>query len=61
MELNSKSQIPNPKQAPSTNYPMTKTKKKIPQCLCLGHWNLELGIYLGFGAWNLEFNQWRDR
>jgi hypothetical protein len=21
----------------------------------LGHWNLELGTYLGFGAWDLEF------
>jgi predicted metal-dependent phosphoesterase TrpH len=22
---------------------------------CFGHWNLELGIYLEFGAWDLEF------
>jgi len=23
---------------------------------CFGHWILVLEIYLGFGAWNLEFN-----
>ena len=31
---------------------MTKTKKRSWLCLCLGHWNLELGIYLEFVIWN---------
>jgi hypothetical protein len=44
---NSKSQIPNTKQAPNPNSQMTKT---IPFGI------LVIGIYLGFGAWNLEFH-----
>mgnify|MGYP000493781296 CR=1 FL=1 len=32
---------------------MTKTKR-IP-CKGLSFWNLEFGICLGFGAWDLEF------
>jgi len=28
---------------------------KIPNLLVLSHWDLEIGIYLGFGIWKLEF------
>jgi hypothetical protein len=59
-----KSQAPNDKQVPSTNDPMTKTKARSSLCpgFCLGHWNLELGIYLGFGICDLEFyaGGWRE-
>jgi hypothetical protein len=51
-----KTEIPNHKhQAPSSNDPMTKTKKRNRDGFCLGHWNLELGIYLEFGICDLEF------
>jgi hypothetical protein len=45
---NSKHQITNKLQ-----FPMTQTKKKHCEGLCFGHWDLELGIYLEFGAWIL--------
>jgi hypothetical protein len=32
---------------------MTKTKKRNWKGFRLDHWNLEIGIYLGFGAWSL--------
>jgi len=43
---NPKSQIPNFKQAPNSNFRMTKTSS---------FGILVIGIYLGFGAWNLAF------
>jgi hypothetical protein len=52
-----KFQVPSTKLQTSTNDPMTKTKKSNDsQRLCLGHWNLELGIYLEFGICDLEFH-----
>jgi hypothetical protein len=52
-----KFQAPNHKQAPSRNDRMTKTKARasIYKGFCLGHWNLELEIYLEFGICDLEF------
>jgi hypothetical protein len=41
---NPKLQTPNPKQAPNLNYQMTKT---------ISFGILVIGIYLGFGTWNL--------
>jgi hypothetical protein len=52
---NSKFQAPNYKQAPSSNDPMTKKEQKTRKGFYLGHWNLELGIYLLFGICDLEF------
>jgi hypothetical protein len=46
-ELNSKKQIPNPKQAPNSNYQRSKVKKKIFQgafVLEIGIWDLGLSI-----------------
>jgi hypothetical protein len=30
---------------------------KIPKKIIFGHLKLEIGIYLGFGNWNLEFER----
>jgi len=48
MMRSTKFQAPNNKQIPITNFPKSKQD-------CFGHLNLELGYYLGFGFWNLEF------
>ena len=50
---NSKSQIPNPKQIPIFNDPNESAFKVLLFVLVI--WSLELGAYLKFGAWNLEF------
>jgi hypothetical protein len=56
------SQNPSTKLQISTNDQMIKTKNRSLQCFCLGHWNLELGIYLEFGICDLEFElgSWRE-
>ena len=46
--LNSKTQIPNSKQAPKSPIPNPKTARPQPASLGLGRWNL-------FGIWDLEF------
>jgi hypothetical protein len=40
--------------APNSHYDQDKKNEAWKGC-CLGHWNLKLGICLGFGAWCLEF------
>jgi phosphate transport system substrate-binding protein len=43
-----KSQTPNPKQAPMPKISNSKQNR-------FGHWNFGFGIYLGFGIWRLGF------
>jgi hypothetical protein len=46
--------LPAGRQAPNNKQiPITKIRK--PKQDCFGHWNLEIGYYLGFGFWDLEF------
>jgi len=45
---NPKSQIPNFKQAPNSNFRMTEPSPFVI---------LVIGIYLGFGAWNLVLQE----
>jgi hypothetical protein len=47
--LNSKHQIPNKSKNPNGN------DRNLPGGYALRLRTLEIGIYLGFGAWNLEF------
>jgi len=52
-DLNSKSQIPNSKQAPNSKFQFSKRKLLAWNFLCFGH--LVIGIWNLFGIWCLGF------